>query len=103
MTDQRAGQPQTPDDPQRAANRAAAKRIDRVNEWLHLGGALSPDEYERFRDARITHVVDLRENDDADVERLQVLGISRRHAANGRPAAGVRQSFRYRRFGDAVG
>ena len=79
MTDQKPEQPPIPDDPQTAANRAAAKRIDRVNEWLHLGGALSPDEYQRFRDAGITHVIDLREDDDADAERLQALGIARRH------------------------
>lgn len=79
MTDLTPKQSQAPDDPQRGANRAAGKRIDRVNEWLHLGGALSPDEYQRLRAAGITHVIDLREDDDADAERLQTLGIARRH------------------------
>src|SRR5712691_10010667 len=59
--------------------RAAATRIDRVNDWLHLGGALPPEEYERLRDAGITHVVDLREDSVADVERRQNLGIAQRH------------------------
>ena len=66
-------------DPQREAMRAAAKRIDRVNDWLHVGGALSPDEYKRFQEAGITHVVDLREEAPPDNVRLQVLGIERRH------------------------
>lgn len=79
MREEKPQQAPTADDHQRAANRAAAKRIDRVNEWLHLGGALSPDEYQRFRDVGITHVIDLREDDDADTERLQALGITRRH------------------------
>lgn len=67
------------DELQRAAMRAAAKRIDRVNEWLHVGGALPAEEYERFRDAGITHIVDLREEGAADVERLKDLGIALRH------------------------
>ncbi len=68
-----------PDDTQRAAMRAAGKRIDRVNAWLHLGGALSPEEYDRFREAGITHIIDLREDDDADHGRLEALKIKRRH------------------------
>jgi protein-tyrosine phosphatase len=68
MTDQRPEQRRMPDDQQRAAIGAARKRIDRVNEWLHLGSALSPEEYDRFR-----------EDDDADAERLEALRIVRRH------------------------
>ena len=79
MTGEQADQPRASDDPRREAMRAAAKRIDRVNEWLHVGGALSPEEYARFRDAGITHVVDLREETLADAERLTVLGIAHRH------------------------
>jgi protein-tyrosine phosphatase len=68
------------DDPQRAAMRAATKRIDRVNDWLLVGGAIPAAEYQRFRDAGITHVVDLREDAevDADPKRLEELGIARR-------------------------
>ncbi len=60
--------------------RAATKRIDRVNEWLCLGGAIPAEEYPRFRDAGITHIVDLREDAeaDADLARLKELGIARR-------------------------
>ena len=36
--------PDAASDPQREAMRAAAKRIDRVNDWLHLGGAVPPDQ-----------------------------------------------------------
>jgi predicted enzyme related to lactoylglutathione lyase/protein tyrosine phosphatase (PTP) superfamily phosphohydrolase (DUF442 family) len=68
------------DDAQRAAMRAAARRMDRVNEWLHLGGAVPADEYARFTDAGITHIVDLREDSevDTDLARLEALGIARR-------------------------
>jgi predicted protein tyrosine phosphatase len=68
------------DDAQRAAMRAAARRMDRVNEWLHLGGAVPADEYGRFTEAGITHVVDLREDSevDTDLARLEALGIGRR-------------------------
>jgi protein-tyrosine phosphatase len=59
--------------------RAAARRIDRVNDWLHVGGAIPPEEYDRFGQAGITHVVDLREENEADPARLEVLGITRRH------------------------
>lgn len=61
------------------AMRLAIRRIDRVTDWLQLGGAVPPDEYDRFRRAGITHVVDLREENEADLERLEVLDISRRH------------------------
>ncbi|HLF79521.1 MAG TPA: protein-tyrosine phosphatase family protein [Dehalococcoidia bacterium] len=62
---------------QRALMRAAAKRMDRVNEWLHVGGALTPEEYERFAQSGITHVLDLREEEIPGVENLVGLGISR--------------------------
>lgn len=57
----------------------AAKRIDHVNGWLKVGGALSPDEYERLAQAGVTHVVDLREERAADIERLKALGIRQTH------------------------
>ncbi|MCC6237283.1 MAG: dual specificity protein phosphatase family protein [Dehalococcoidia bacterium] len=64
----------------RAARAAARKRIDRINEWMRIGGALPVDEYERLSEAGVTHVVDLREphEDDTDVVRLAALGIARR-------------------------
>lgn len=67
------------DDAHRAAMRAAAKRIDRVNEWLHLGGAIPADEYCRLSESGITHVIDLRDDSevDADLARLQQLNIAR--------------------------
>ena len=77
MTNQGSDRP--PEDAQRQDMRAAATRIDRVNDWLHLGGALPPDDYGRLRDAGITHVVDLREESVADVERLHHLGIAQHH------------------------
>jgi protein-tyrosine phosphatase len=79
MTDQTPKQPQATDDLERAAMRAAAKRIDRVNDWLHVGGALSPEEYERLQKAGINQVVDLREEAATDTERLKELGILARH------------------------
>lgn len=87
MGDKASHSPAPPDDAKRQAMRAAAKRIDRVNRWLHLGGALPPDEYQRFQQAGITHLVDLREDDDADSTRLGALGITRRHVPvpNGGP------------------
>ena len=77
---------------QRAAMRAAARRIDRVNTWLRVGGALPADEYQRLADDGITQVVDLRqeqelneENSPPPAQRLQDLGIARRQVpvANG--------------------
>jgi protein-tyrosine phosphatase len=79
MEDAKPDQIQPPADPEREAHRAAAKRIDRVSEWLHVGGALSPDEYVRFRAAGITHIVDLREETLADARMLDELGIVCRH------------------------
>jgi len=67
------------DESQRDVMRKAKNRIDRVSRCLHLGGALTAAEYERFLAAWITHVVDLRENDEADTVRLSQLGIERRH------------------------
>jgi protein-tyrosine phosphatase len=79
MENAKPDQAQPAAEPEREANRAAAKRIDRVNEWLHVGGALSPDEYARFRAAGITHIVDLREETLADTRMLEALGITCRH------------------------
>src|ERR1019366_9028403 len=79
MDDAKPDQAQPANGPEREPNRAAAKRIDRVNDWLHVGGALSPDEYARFRAAGITHIVDLREETLADAGVLDALGIACRH------------------------
>jgi protein tyrosine phosphatase (PTP) superfamily phosphohydrolase (DUF442 family) len=79
MTDSKAVQAEPAGDPQREAMRVAAKRIDRINDWLHVGGVLPPDDYKRFQEAGITHVVDLREEPPSDSERLHELGIARRH------------------------
>ncbi|MQA00729.1 MAG: hypothetical protein GEU80_15630 [Dehalococcoidia bacterium] len=64
----------------RAAMRAAARRIDRVQPWLRVGGALPPEDYERLRAAGVTHVLDLREDAEVDngVEQLSALGIERK-------------------------
>ncbi|OFZ97793.1 MAG: hypothetical protein A3H35_21495 [Betaproteobacteria bacterium RIFCSPLOWO2_02_FULL_62_17] len=66
-------------DPQWEAMRAAAKRIDKVNEWLRLGGAIPQEECHRLREAGITHVVDLREEYQGAEEHLASMGINRRH------------------------
>lgn len=79
MTGQKSESPRLVTDPIQNPQRAAAKRIDRVNKWLHLGGALSSEEYARFREAGITHVVDLREAIPLDGDGLEQLGIARRH------------------------
>lgn len=79
MTDPKSVQAESAGDPQREATRAAAKRIDRINDWLHVGGAMSPDEYKRFQDVGITHIIDLREETPSDGERLRELCIARRH------------------------
>jgi protein-tyrosine phosphatase len=79
MANEESNQPPPSEDPQRVAMRAAAKRIERVTDWLHVGGALPPEEYGRLRDAGINHVVDLREEAAADTARLKELGILQRH------------------------
>lgn len=65
-------------DEQKAAFFAARNRIDRVNEWLQLGGSIAPAEYDRLEEAGITHVVDLREDteSDADPAELERRGIA---------------------------
>ncbi|HLG10595.1 MAG TPA: hypothetical protein VI876_02445 [Dehalococcoidia bacterium] len=82
------------DEARRAAMRAAAKRIDRVNDWLQVGGFIPAEEYERCLDAGISHVIDLREEQELNGEnsppppdRLQELGLSRRQVPvpNGSP------------------
>jgi protein-tyrosine phosphatase len=71
-------------DEQRAAMRAAARRIDQVNSWLLVGGFVPAPEYGRLREAGVTHVVDLRESEELGEENsppppthLEELGISR--------------------------
>jgi protein-tyrosine phosphatase len=76
MTDER---PSHSPDWQQEALRAARGRIDRVNDWLCLGGALPPADYGRLCESGITHVVDLREESDTDTARLRALGIEQRH------------------------
>jgi len=82
MANDEPTQQPTTDDARREATRAARKRIDRVNDWLYIGGALPAEEYTRLGDAGITYVVDLREDaeDDTDPERLAALGIGRHRA-----------------------
>ena len=67
------------DDETRARLRAARGRVDRVNAWLHVGGALSPDAYQKLVSSGVTHVVDLRQDheDIGDVSKLEDLGIQR--------------------------
>ena len=68
MANDRTGEQRVEDEAaRRAAMAAASERIDRVQPWLQLGGALPPEDYERLRAAGVTHVVDLRE--DQEVER----------------------------------
>jgi protein-tyrosine phosphatase len=78
-------QPGTMSDEQRAAMRAAARRIDRVNEWLHVGGFIPAEEFQRCLDAGISHVIDLREEHELTAENsppapqeLREMGIARR-------------------------
>ena len=79
MTEHEPEHLQQSTDSGRGATRVAAKRIDRVNEWLHVGGALPPEEYARLSQAGITHVIDLREETVADAGRLKELGLIRQH------------------------
>ncbi len=67
------------DDARRQAMRPAARRIDRVTERLYVGGAIPAGEYQRFVDAGITHLVDVREDSEIDVDlaRLEQLRIAR--------------------------
>ena len=67
------------DDETRARMRAAARRIDRVNEWLQVGGAVPPEDYDKLTDAGVTHVVDLRQDEEGigDVTPLRDMGIER--------------------------
>lgn len=76
--------PQTPTSPpmdevRRQAIRTAARRIDRVTDSLYVGGSIPAEEYQRFIDAGITHLVDVREDSeiDADFALLERLELSR--------------------------
>lgn len=74
--------PPTPpkmDDTRRQAMRAATRRIDRVTDRLYVGGSIPSGEYQRFVDAAITHLVDVREDSeiDVDLDRLEHLKIAR--------------------------
>jgi protein-tyrosine phosphatase len=69
---------------QRARMRAAARRIDRVNDWLQVGGAIPVEEFERLQQAGVTRVLDLREEHEdptPGIETLQELGISKMRVA----------------------
>ena len=67
------------DEETRARIRAVARRVDRVNGWLHIGGALPPEDYDKLASAGVTHVVDLRRDEEniGDVSGLAELGIQR--------------------------
>lgn len=69
----KAPTPPPMDEARRQAIRAAAKRIDRVTERLYVGGAIPAGEYQRFVDAGITHIVDVREDTEIDTD-LALLG-----------------------------
>lgn len=58
----------------------AAKRIDQVNDWLYVGGALPPEEYQRLVALGIRRIVDLREQVPDDSGALDAVGIERHHA-----------------------
>lgn len=66
---------------------AATRRIDRVNDWLYVGGAVPPEQYHRLVDLGIRRVVDLREQVPDDSGALGALCIKRHHApvVNHRP------------------
>jgi protein-tyrosine phosphatase len=70
---------QQPADPAREAMRAAARRIDTVNPWLRIGGAIPADEFGRLAEAGVPHVIDLREEHEVDASRLDELPAARRH------------------------
>jgi protein-tyrosine phosphatase len=79
------GHGQEVDEARRAAMRAAARRIDRVNEWLHVGGFIPAEEYQRCLDAGISHVIDMREEHELNAENspptpqaLREMGVARR-------------------------
>jgi diacylglycerol kinase (ATP) len=75
----KAPTPPPMDDARRQAIRDASRRIDRVTERLYVGGAIPAGEYQRFVDAGITHLVDVREDSeiDADLTLLKQLKIAR--------------------------
>ena len=96
-----SGHSEQGDEARRAVMRAAARRIDRVNDWLQLGGFIPSGEYERCLDAGISHVIDMREThelDDANspppAERLQELGIARREIPVPNGSAPSREQLR---------
>jgi protein tyrosine phosphatase (PTP) superfamily phosphohydrolase (DUF442 family) len=57
-----------------------AQRIDRVDDWLYVGGAVPPTDYHRLADVGVARVVDLREQVPDDLGALAALGIERHHA-----------------------
>jgi protein-tyrosine phosphatase len=71
-----------PEKPRDGASRQqeAARRIDKVNDWLFVGGAIPAEEQNRLTEAGIGQVIDLREEVTADVENLVGLGIGHHHA-----------------------
>lgn len=58
----------------------ATTRIDRVNDWLYVGGAVPPEQYQRLVDLGIGRVIDLREEVPDEAGALDALGIERHHA-----------------------
>lgn len=66
-------------DAQRDAMRAARNRIDHVNGWLRLGGAIPASEAERLQEAGVTRIVDLREADEFEAAQVDYPSIERRH------------------------
>lgn len=69
------------DDAQKAAVRAAMKRIDRVSDWLFLGGAIPFSQYDRLSALGVTHVVDVRDYSEIenDFAGLELIGLRRLH------------------------
>ncbi|WP_342378188.1 dual specificity protein phosphatase family protein [Myxococcus stipitatus] len=49
--------------------------VSRVNDWLHVGGAVPPSRYAELKARGITHVIDLRAERVDDAKALAALGI----------------------------
>jgi len=98
VSEKEPGRAAPSEDVRRAAMRAASRRIDRVNDRLHLGGAITAEEYRRFSDGGITHIVDLREDSevDSDLARLREMNIEHLQVPvpnHGAPSTGQLQTL----------
>lgn len=79
MSDTPTPQPSQLSQAQMQAFMAARSRIDRVNDWLLVGGGIPASESDKLAAAGVSHIVDLRVESEFEPADVEFSGIERNH------------------------